>query len=239
MRRLALLPLLLAALASSAQDRDPDVLRKALDDACACATEVREDETLETSQGLEHCMTKTVIRHLKAFNRYFGIRPEDWNRPGLPDSVGREFGMLLVEHCPELTRVAMRDPDPGSDRLHMSTKMKNLGGDVEGLFLGDGSLWTLDGVEGVDTLLAALCTCMETGAASGEGWTQGIERCMTDVLPDHARVWMACLDPSVFHDQAALEEATHDLGVALGMRLLDTCEGLSETAPPPWAEEEP
>lgn len=231
--RLALWPLLFATVFASAQNRDYGVIQPAVEVACACLDKASLDSLFAGDRALERCIGTVLLEEFEHFEAYYGI---ELDRMTLADAdtmraLGRDFGQLIAAHCPQVS--AFFDAVPGAGG-HPATKGTNLGtGDPGDLFLGHGEGWTMDGVEGVDELLAELCACMQDPPPGGESWDQGVDRCFDAIIPRHVGVYMACIDESVLSDPEALMTASHDLGVAIGMRLVSECEELEIRTEPP------
>jgi aspartyl protease family protein len=200
-------------------------IRASIEASCECFDNASDYEKLDLEELTGNCIVEGMLADIEGFTNYFDI-DFDTGTEAEFEALGEEYGAILATHCPSFAVLALQyyiQSDEYENELDSDTYDET----SEGLFLGDGSYWTFDGVEGTDLLLEDLCICMKKDRASLEELQADVEECFVNILPDHMLTWMNCIDSSVYGDEEKMFVASHDLGVTVGMKLAVECEHIS------------
>ena len=215
---------LLISVSVFSQDYDPRI-RPALKASCDCFENASQFRKQNLEEHTGQCILEGMIADQVGFTSYFNINFNTSTEKDF-EKMGEEFGVLLAGYCPSFALLALEyglEEESGSyDKdLNIATPVGSDSGN--GLYLGDGSGWKLEGVEGTDDLLDDLCDCITLERPSFDELEISMQNCMMDILPNHMATWLRCMDADVLSDEDAMLIASHDLGVAIGMKLSVEC----------------
>jgi aspartyl protease family protein len=205
-------------------------IRAAIEASCDCFENANEYEKRNLEELAGNCILEGMLEDMDGFSSYFDININTASTADF-EALGAEYGLILSGHCPAFAVLALDyyvESDEYENDLNEGLGSITYDEDSESLFLGDGSYWRFEGVEGTDLLLNDLCYCMERERGSMVDLETDIQACFLEILPDHMQTWMSCIDSEVYADEKKMFIASHDLGVTIGMALAVDCDYMNQ-----------